>query len=146
MDGDSGLSSASVAAGGLPPNPKPHSRSPWLPEGDSDLDSHPHGRRRGEDREKTLPLSAYPITPDPSVRKVSSGSPFGVMSEQDVEKASLNVGPLGLVSYIQLCGSQNSMIDIFAQRVHYAQYSQTQVVSTAAGVLVLAAAAIAVAD
>ena len=68
------------------------------------------------------------------------------MSEQDVEKASLNVGPLGLVSYIQLCGSQNSMIDISAQCVHYAQYSQTQVVTTAAGVLVLAAAAIAVAD
>ena len=68
------------------------------------------------------------------------------MSEQDVEKASLNVGPLGLVSYIQLCGSQNFMIDISAQRVHYAQYSQTQVVTTAAGVLVVAAAAIAVAD
>ena len=37
------------------------------------------------------------------------------------------------------------MIDMFAQRIHYAQYSQTQVVSTAAGVLVLAAAAVAVA-
>ena len=67
------------------------------------------------------------------------------MSEEDAEKASLNAGPLGPVSVIQLCDSQNSMIDMFAQRVYYAQYSQTQVVSTAAGVLVLAAAAVAVA-
>jgi hypothetical protein len=34
---------------------------------------------------------------------------------------------------------------VLSQRIHYAQYSQTQVVSTAAGVLVLAAAAVAVA-
>ena len=101
-----------------------------------------NGRRRGEDGEKTLLLGAYPITPDPSVRKVSSGSSFGVMSEEDAEKA---MGPLGLVSVIQLCDSQNPVIDMFAQRVYYAQYSQTQVVSTAAGVLVLAAAAVPVA-
>jgi hypothetical protein len=148
-DGDGGSSSASVAAGGLPPNPNPRPRSPWLPEGDSDSDSHPPGRlnghRRGEGGEKTLPLSAYPITPDPSVRKVSSGSSFGIMSEEDAEKASLNVGPLGPVSYLQLCDSQNCIIDVLSQRIHYAQYSQTQVVSTAAGVLVLAAAAVAVA-
>ena len=36
-------------------------------------------------------------------------------------------------------------IDVFGQRIHYGQYSQTQVVSTAAGVLVLAAAAAAIA-
>ncbi|KAH9042683.1 hypothetical protein EDB85DRAFT_2107574 [Lactarius pseudohatsudake] len=130
-DGDGGSSSASVAAGGLPPNPNPRPRSPWLPEGDSDSDSHPPGRlnRRGEDGEKTLPLSAYPITPDPSVRKVSSGSSLGPPSEEDAEqlrKASLNVGPLS------------------PQRVHSAQYSQTQVVSTAVGALVLVAAAAAV--
>ena len=103
-DGDGGSSSASVAAGGLPPN-NPRPRSPWLPEGDSDSDSHPPGRlnghRRGEGVEKTPPLSVYPITPDPSVRKVSSGSSIGVMSEEDAEqqlKASLNVGPLNPVS------------------------------------------------
>ncbi|KAH9050284.1 hypothetical protein EDB84DRAFT_596234 [Lactarius hengduanensis] len=130
-DGDGGSSSASVAAGGLPPNPNPRPRSPWLPEGDSDSDSHPPGRldRRGEGGEKTLPLSAYPITPDPSVRKVSSGSSLGPPSEEDAEqlsKASLNVGPLS------------------PQRVRSAQYSQTQVVSTAVGALVLVAAAAAV--
>ena len=61
------------------------------------------------------------------------------------KKFQARVGPLGLVSVIQLCDSQNSVIDMSAQRVYYAQYSQTQVVSTAAGVLVLAAAAVAVA-
>jgi hypothetical protein len=35
--------------------------------------------------------------------------------------------------------------DIFTKGLYYTQYSQTQVVSTAAGVLVLAAAAVAVA-
>jgi len=113
-DGDGGSSSASVAAGGLPPNPNPRPRSPWLPEGDSDSDSHPPGRlngvRRGEGGEKTLPLSAYPITPDPSVRKASSGSSLGVPSEEDAEqlrKASLNVGALSSVSYLHraLCHS-----------------------------------------
>ncbi|KAH9072878.1 hypothetical protein EDB83DRAFT_2568673 [Lactarius deliciosus] len=130
-DGDGGSSSASVAAGGLPPNPNPRPRSPWLPEGDSDSDSHPPGRlnRRGEGGEKTLPLSAYPITPDPSVRKVSSGSSLGVPSEEDAEqlrKESLNVGALS------------------PQRARSAQYTQTQVVSTAVGALVLVAAAAAV--
>jgi len=121
--------SASVAAGGLPPNPNPRPRSPWLPEGDSDSDSHPPGRlnghRPGEGGEKPLPISAYPITPDPSVRKVPSGSSLG-MSEGDAEQMAKAVGPLN-------------------PRVHYIQYSQTQVVSTAAGVIVLAAAAVAVA-
>jgi hypothetical protein len=106
-DGDGGSSSASVAAGGMPPNPNPRSRSPWLPEGDSDSDSHPPGRlnglRRGEGGEKPVPLSAYPITPGPSVREVSSGSSLGVMSEEDAEqllKAGPNVGPLNPVSYL----------------------------------------------
>jgi hypothetical protein len=106
-DGDGGSSSASVAAGGLPPNPNPRPRSPWLPEGDSDSDSHVPGRlnghRRGEGGEKTLPLSAYPITPDPSVRKVSSGSSFGIMSEEDAEqgkraeRGAIRSGKLSLV-------------------------------------------------
>jgi len=105
-DGD-GSSSASVAGGGLSPNPNPRPRSPWLPEGDSDSDSHVPGRlnghRRGEGGEKTLPSSTYPITPDPSVRKVSSGSSIGIMSEEDAEqllKASPNVGPLSPVSLL----------------------------------------------
>lgn len=103
-DGDGGSSSASVAAGGLPPNPNPRPRSPWLPEGDSDSDSHPPGRlngpRRGESGEKPLPLSAYPITPDPSVRKASSGSSLGIMSEEDAEQLHKVVGPLNPVSYL----------------------------------------------
>ncbi|KAI0002558.1 hypothetical protein BJV74DRAFT_816541 [Russula compacta] len=132
-DGDGGSSSASVAAGGLPPNPNPRPRSPWLPEGDSDSDSHVPGRlkghRRAEGGEKAPPSNSYPITPDPSVRKFSSGSSIGLTSEDDAEqmhKAALSAGPLN-------------------PSIHYAQYTQTQVVSTAAGVLVLAAAAVAVA-
>ncbi|KAI0300593.1 hypothetical protein B0F90DRAFT_1668384 [Multifurca ochricompacta] len=133
-DGDGGSSSASVAAGGLPPNPNPRPRSPWLPEGDSDSDSHLPGRldghRRIENLEKKAPPPiSYPITPDSSVRKVSSGSSLGLMSEEDAEqvhKASLNAGSLD-------------------PHVRYAHYTQTQVMSTAAGVLVLAAAAVAVA-
>ena len=151
-DGDGGSSSASVAAGGLPPNPNPRPRSPWLPEGDSDSDSHPPGRlnghRRGEGVEKTPPISAYPITPDPSVRKVSSGSSLGVMSEEDAEqlrKASPNAEPLGpAVSYLHRVWC-DLYTDVFVQRLQFAQYSQTQVVSTAAGVIVLAVAAAAVA-
>jgi hypothetical protein len=63
------------------------------------------------------------------VRKLSSGSSIGLTSEEDAElmaKAGLSPRPLD-------------------PDVYYAQYSQTQVVSTAAGVLVLAAAAVAVA-
>jgi len=134
IDGDGGSSSASVAAGSLPPNPNPRPRSPWLPEGDSDSDSHVPGRLKGHRRaeggeKKALPSSSYPITPDPSVRKFSSGSSIGLASEEDVEhlsKAGLIARPLD-------------------PGLYYAQYSQTQVVSTAAGVLVLAAAAVAVA-
>ncbi|KAI9451957.1 hypothetical protein F5148DRAFT_1237689 [Russula earlei] len=133
-DGDGGSSTASVAAGGLPPNPNPRPRSPWLPEGDSDSDSHVPGRlkahRRVEGGEKmALSSGSYPITPDPSVRKFSSGSSIGVTSEEDAEqihKAGLSGAPLN-------------------PGLYYAQYTQTQVVSTAAGVLVLAAAAVAVA-
>lgn len=99
-DGDGGSSSASVAAGSLPPNPNPRPRSPWLPEGDSDSDSHLPGRLKGHRRgdggdKKALQPSTYPITPDPSVRKVSSGSSLDLTSEEDAEqmrKAGLNVG------------------------------------------------------
>lgn len=133
LDGD-GSSSASVAAGSLPPNANPRPRSPWLPEGDSDSDSHVPGRLKGHRRaeggeKKALASSSYPITPDPSVRKFSSGSSIGLTSEEDAEhmsKAGLSARPLD-------------------PGLYYAQYSQTQVVSTAAGVLVLAAAAVAVA-
>ena len=153
VDGDGGSSSASVAAGSLPPNPNPRPRSPWLPEGDSDSDSHVPGRlkhRRAEGGEKkALPSSSYPITPDASVRKFSSGSSIGLASEEDAEhlsKAGLIARPLDPVSYhwtaaLMSCSHQ----DVSAKGLYYAQYSQTQVVSTAAGVLVLAAAAVAVA-
>ncbi|KAH9965219.1 hypothetical protein BC827DRAFT_1183018 [Russula dissimulans] len=130
-DGDGGSSTASVAAGCLPPNPNPRPRSRWLPEGDSDSDSHVPGRHRrveGGDK-KALPSSSYPIIPDPSVRKFSSGSSVILISEEDAEqmhKAGLSVGPLN-------------------PGIYYAQYSQTQMVSTAVGVLVLAAAAATVA-
>lgn len=105
-DGDGGSSSASVAAGGLPPNPNPRPRSPWLPEGDSDSDSHVPGRLKTHPRaeggeKKALPSSSYPITPDPSVRKFSSGSSIGLASEEDAEhmhKAVLNAGSLSPVS------------------------------------------------
>ncbi|KAI0266572.1 hypothetical protein BC834DRAFT_969573 [Gloeopeniophorella convolvens] len=133
LDVDDKSSSASVAAGGLPPNPNPRPRPPWLPEGDSDSDSHVpgrlNGRRRTEGGDKKAPTAAYPVTPDPSVRKVSSGSSLGLTSEEDAgeaHKAGLNLAPLN-------------------PGVHYTQYTQTQLVSTAAGVLVLAAAAAAVA-
>ena len=106
VDGDGGSSSASVAAGSLPPNPNPRPRSPWLPEGDSDSDSHVPGRlqghRRAEGGEKKALPSSYPITPDPSVRKLSSGSSVGLMSEEDAEhmgKAVLSAKPLDPVSY-----------------------------------------------
>ncbi len=106
-DGDGGSSTASVAAGCLPPNPNPRPRSPWLPEGDSDSDSHVPGRlkthRRSEGGEKKpLSSSSYPITPDPSVRKFSSGSSVGPTSEEDAEqlhKAVLSAGPLNPVSH-----------------------------------------------
>lgn len=106
-DGDGGSSSASVAAGGLPPNPNPRPRSPWLPEGDSDSDSHVPGRPKGHrlaegGEKKTPPPNSYPITPDPSVRKFSSGSSIGLMSEDDTEqihKAALSAGPLNPVSW-----------------------------------------------
>jgi hypothetical protein len=153
VDGDGGSSSASVAAGSLPPNPNPRPRSPWLPEGDSDSDSHVPGRLKGHRRaeggeKKALPSSSYPITPDPSVRKVSSGSSIGIMSEEDAEhmsKAGLSARPLDPVSCHLTAHMPCSRRDVSAKGVYYAQYSQTQVVSTAAGVLVLAAAAVAVA-
>ena len=148
-DGDGGSSTASVAAGGLPPRP----RSPWLPEGDSDSDSHVPGRLKGHRRseggeKKSLPSGSYPVTPDPSVRKFSSGSSIGPTSEEDAEqllhKAVLNAGPLNPVSY-HLCHILSySHEDVLAQNLRYAQFTQTQV-STAAGVIVLAAAAVAVA-
>ena len=105
-DGDGGSSTASVAAGSLPPNPNPRPRSPWLSEGDSDSDSHVPGRLKGHRRleggeKKALPSSSYPITPDPSVRKFSSGSSIGQTSEEDAEqlhKAVLNAGSLNPVS------------------------------------------------
>jgi hypothetical protein len=107
VDGDGGSSSASVAAGSLPPNPNPRPRSPWLPEGDSDSDSHVPGRLKGHRRaeggeKKALPSSSYPITPDASVRKFSSGSSIGQASEEDAEhlsKAGLIARPLEPVSY-----------------------------------------------
>ena len=107
VDGDGGSSSASVAAGSLPPNPNPRPRSPWLPEGDSDSDSHVPGRLKGHRRaeggeKKALPTSSYPITPDASVRKLSSGSSIGLTSEEDAElmaKAGLSPRPLDPVSY-----------------------------------------------
>jgi len=133
-DGDGGSSTASVAAGCLPPHPNPRPRPPWLPEGDSDSDSHVPGRLNGRRRveggeKKALPSSSFPITPDNSVRKFSSGSSVELISEEDAEqmhKAGLSVGPTN-------------------PGLHYAQYSQTQMVSTALGVLVLAAAAATVA-
>ncbi|KAH9975375.1 hypothetical protein BGW80DRAFT_95026 [Lactifluus volemus] len=123
-DGDGGSSSASVAAGGLPPNPNPRPRSPWLPEGDSDSDSQLPGRlkghRRGEGGEKKpLPSSAYPITPDPSVRKVSSGSSLGMMSEEDAEqmhKAMLNVGSSNPVSHHASSAHTRMCINVFYSR------------------------------
>jgi hypothetical protein len=154
-DGDGGSSTASVAAGSLPPNPNPRPRSPWLSEGDSESDSHVPGRLKGHRRmeggeKKALPSSSYPITPDPSVRKFSSGSSIGQTSEEDAEqlhKAALGVGSLNPVS-------QNHRLPIYSshsrrgvsapQSLRYAQFTQTQV-STAAGVIVLAAAAVAVA-
>ncbi|KAI0254610.1 hypothetical protein BJV78DRAFT_1338898 [Lactifluus subvellereus] len=156
-DGDGGSSSASVAAGSLPPNPNPRPRSPWLPEGDSDSDSHLPGRLKGHRRgdggdKKALQPSTYPITPDPSVRKASSGSSLGTNSEEDAEqmhKASLNVGLSNPVSYPPRHRVSRThtgiLIDVSSQRLYHAQYTQTQVVSTAAGVLVLAVAAVAVA-
>ena len=151
-DGDGGSSTASVAAGGLLPNPNPRPRSPWLPEGDSDSDSHVPGRLKGHRRseggeKKSLPSSSYPITPDPSVRKFSSGSSFGPTSEEDAEqlhKAVLNAGPLNPVSYHTRHILSHSHEDVLVQNLRYAQFTQTQV-STAAGVIVLAAAAVAVA-
>lgn len=151
-DGDGGSSTASVAAGGLLPNPNPRPRSPWLPEGDSDSDSHVPGRLKGHRRseggeKKSLPSSSYPITPDPSVRKFSSGSSFGPTSEEDAEqlhKAVLNAGPLNSVSYHTRHILSHSHEDVLVQNLRYAQFTQTQV-STAAGVIVLAAAAVAVA-
>jgi hypothetical protein len=152
-DGDGGSSTASVAAGGLLPNPNPRPRSPWLPEGDSDSDSHVPGRLKGHRRseggeKKSLPSSSYPITPDPSVRKFSSGSSIGPTSEEDAEqlhKAVLNAGPLNPVSHHHPCKIlSHSHEDVLAQNLRYAQFTQTQV-STAAGVIVLAAAAVAVA-
>ena len=151
-DGDGGSSTASVAAGGLLPNPNPRPRSPWLPEGDSDSDSHVPGRLKGHRRseggeKKSLPSSSYPITPDPSVRKFSSGSSIGPTSEEDAEqlhKAVLNAGPLNPVSHHPYNILSHSHEDILAQNLRYAQFTQTQV-STAAGVIVLAAAAVAVA-
>ena len=153
LDGD-GSSSASVAAGSLPPNANPRPRSPWLPEGDSDSDSHVPGRLKGHRRveggeKKALASSSYPITPDPSVRKFSSGSSIGLMSEEDAEhmgKAGLSARPLNPVSYLWTAYTRRAHAGTFLQKgLYYAQYSQTQVVSTAAGVLVLAAAAVAVA-
>ncbi|KAI0067017.1 hypothetical protein BV25DRAFT_1820172 [Artomyces pyxidatus] len=85
---DDKSSAASVAAGGLPPNPSspPRSRprSPWLPEGDSDSDEHDgaHSRTRGGAR-KERSMGAYPITPESSVRKVSSGSSATMTTEDD---------------------------------------------------------------
>ena len=107
LDGD-GSSSASVAAGSLPLNANPRPRSPWLPECDSDSDSHVPGRLKGHRRaeggeKKALASSSYPITPDPSVRKFSSGSSIGLTSEEDAEhmgKAGLSARPLDPVSYL----------------------------------------------
>lgn len=151
-DGDGGSSTASVAAGGLLPNPNPRPRSPWLPEGDSDSDSHVPGRLKGHRRseggeKKSLPSSSFPITPDPSVRKFSSGSSIGPTSEEDAEqlhKAVLNAGALNPVSCHTCHILSHSHEDILVQNLRYAQFTQTQV-STAAGVIVLAAAAVAVA-
>jgi len=111
-DGDGGSSTASVAAGCLPPHHNPRPRSPWLPEGDSDSDSHVPGRLKGHRRaeggeKKALPSSSYPITPDPSVRKFSSGSSVELISEEDAEqmhKAGLLVGPLNPVSRSPILG------------------------------------------
>ena len=121
VDGDGGSSSASVAAGCLPPNPNPRPRSPWLPEGDSDSDSHVPGRlkghRRAEDGEKKAPPVNYPITPDASVRKFSSGSSIGLTSEEDAElmaKAGLSARPLDPVSYQSLVHMSSSRRVVFA--------------------------------
>ncbi|KAI0051381.1 hypothetical protein FA95DRAFT_1676087 [Auriscalpium vulgare] len=90
---DDKSSSASVAAGGLPPNSsspqqrvqRARPRSPWLPE-DSDSDSH--DGRIGAERRKEHILSTYPITPDPSVRKASSGSSVTMTTEDDALASS----------------------------------------------------------
>lgn len=124
LDGD-GSSSASVAAGSLPPNVNPRPRSPWLPEGDSDSDSHVpgrlNGRRRAEVGEKKAPpSSSYPITPDPSVRIFSSGSSIGLTSEEDAElmsKAGLSARPLDPVSYLWTAFTRRAHTGIFPQRV-----------------------------
>jgi len=123
LDGD-GSSSASVAAGSLPPNANPRPRSPWLPECDSDSDSHVPGRlkghRRAEGGEKALASNSYPITPDPSVRKFSSGSSIGLTSEEDAEhmgKAGLSARPLDPVSYPWTAYTCHAHVGAFLQRV-----------------------------
>jgi hypothetical protein len=123
LDGD-GSSSASVAAGSLPPNANPRPRSPWLPECDSDSDSHVPGRlkghRRAEGGEKKAPSNSYPITPDPSVRKFSSGSSIGLTSEEDAEhmgKAGLIARPLDPVSYFWTAYTRRAHAGTFMQRV-----------------------------
>ena len=124
LDGD-GSSSASVAAGSLPPNVNPRPRSPWLPECDSDSDSHVPGRLKGHRRaeggeKKALVSNAYPITPDASVRKFSSGSSIGLMSEEDTEhmsKAGLIARPLDPVSHLWTAYTRRAHAGTFLQRV-----------------------------
>jgi len=65
------------------------------------------------------------------VRKFSSGSSVGPTSEEDAEQLQLHKAVLSAAGPLN-------------PSVHYAQFTQTQV-STAAGVIVLAAAAVAVA-
>jgi hypothetical protein len=104
------------------------------------------GRKAGRRRHYLQVLIQSPL---PSVQKVSSGSSIGIMSEEDAEhmsKAGLSARPLDPVSCHLTAHMPCSRRDVSARGLYYALYSQTQVVSTAAGVLVLAAAAVAVAS
>ncbi|KAI0314557.1 hypothetical protein OF83DRAFT_1174648 [Amylostereum chailletii] len=123
---DDKASAASVATGGLPLHPSSASRSrprtPWIPDGgDSDSDAQSSGRRAGKER---LTSTQYPITPDPSVRKSSTGSSVTMTTEDDVVHSPVDAK--------QHFGTAIPM-----------NLTHTQV-STAVGVLVLSVAAAAV--
>ena len=117
---------------------KARARVPWAQD-DSDSDV-----RHASDDARIMSLKHYPITPESSVRKASTGSTTTMTTEDDAAHASsaaaanLKGAHLAPVSFV-LCVFVRSLTALCRQMVqHSAQ------MSTAVGVLMLSVAALAV--